>query len=92
MLKTHQQAFLNLARLHNDLFGQTVTDNLQAVDNESDDLTPLTALGLRCKTAEEFARKTPTLPLSLQTHLLPLLSPELPAPLEIIIHASILRA
>lgn len=31
MLKTHQQAFLNLARLHKDSFGHTVTDNLQAV-------------------------------------------------------------
>lgn len=62
------------------------------MNNDSDDLTPLTALGLRCKTAEEFARKTPTLPLGFQTHLLPLLSPELPAPLKIIIHASILRA
>ncbi len=58
----------------------------------TDDLTPLTALGLRWKTAEEFARKMPTLPLGFQTHLLPLLSPELPAPIEIIIHASVLRA
>lgn len=40
---------------------------------------------------KERALMTPTLPLGFQAHLLPFLSPELPAPFKIIIHASILR-